>query len=77
MLYIILRGCWCNIIILKVHTTCKNKSDELKDSFYEKERHVLDQFPRYDLKMLGDFNEKVGRYFQTKNREWEFTQNWQ
>jgi len=32
MSYIVLRGCWCNIIVLNVHATSEEKSD-LKDSF--------------------------------------------
>jgi hypothetical protein len=61
MSYIILRGCWCNIIVLNVHTTCEDKGNDVKDSFYEELRRVFDQFPRYDMKLLGDFNAKVGR----------------
>jgi hypothetical protein len=34
MSYIILRGRWCNIIVLNVHTPCEDKGDEVKDSFY-------------------------------------------
>jgi hypothetical protein len=45
-----------------VHATCECKSDDVKDSFYEKVGRVFDQFPRYDMKiLLGDFNAKVGR----------------
>jgi hypothetical protein len=45
-----------------VHAPCEDKSDDIKDSFYEELGRVLDQFPRYDMKMfLGDFNAKVGR----------------
>jgi hypothetical protein len=59
---IILKGCWCNIIVVNVHAPCENKSDDIKDSFYEELGHVFDQFPRYDMKiLLGDFNTKVGR----------------
>jgi hypothetical protein len=37
-------------------------SDDLKDSFYEELGRVLDQFPRYDMKiLLGDVSVKVGR----------------
>jgi hypothetical protein len=32
---IILRGCWCNIIVLNVHAPSEEKSDDSKDSFYE------------------------------------------
>jgi hypothetical protein len=62
MSYITLRGCWCNIIVLNVRAPCEDKSDDVKDSFYEELACVFDQFPRYDMKvLLGDFNAKVGR----------------
>jgi hypothetical protein len=35
MLYIILRGHWCNIVVLNVRAPCEDKSDIVKDSFYE------------------------------------------
>jgi hypothetical protein len=34
--YIVLRGPWCNIIILNVHAPSKDKNDDSKDSFYER-----------------------------------------
>jgi len=33
--YIVLRGCWCNIIVLNVHAPSEEKSDGSKDSFYK------------------------------------------
>jgi hypothetical protein len=33
MSYIILRGPWCNIIVLNVHAPCKDKGDDVRDSF--------------------------------------------
>jgi len=33
--YIVLRGCWCNIIVLNVHAPSEEKCDDSKDSFYE------------------------------------------
>jgi hypothetical protein len=61
MSYIILRGRRCNIIVLNVHAPCEDKSDDVKDSFYEEQGRVFDPFPRYDMKiLLGDFNVKVG-----------------
>ena len=33
--YIVMRGCWCNIIVLNVHAPSEDKSDNSKDSFYE------------------------------------------
>jgi hypothetical protein len=60
--YIILRGRWCNIIVLNVHAPCEDKGDDVKDSFYEELGRVYDQFPRYDMIiLLGDFNVKAGR----------------
>ena len=31
--YIVLRGRWCNTIVLNVHEPSKDKSDDSKDSF--------------------------------------------
>ena len=62
MSYIVLRGRWCNIIVLNVRAPSKEKSDNSKDSFYEELEQVFDHFPKYDTKiLLGDFNAKVGR----------------
>jgi hypothetical protein len=35
MSYIVLRGRWCNIIVLNVHTPSEEKIDDSKNSFYE------------------------------------------
>jgi len=35
LLYIVLRGCWCNIIVVNEHAPSEEKCDESKDSFYE------------------------------------------
>jgi hypothetical protein len=62
MSYIILRGRWCNIVVLTVHAPCEDNNDDVKDSFYEELGRVFDQFPRYDTNiLLGDFNMKVDR----------------
>jgi hypothetical protein len=62
MSYIILRGRWCNIIVLNVHALCEDKGDEVKDSFYEELGRAFDQFPRCDIEiLLGDCHAKVGR----------------
>jgi hypothetical protein len=31
--YIILRGRWCHIIVLNVHATTEDKTDDVKSSF--------------------------------------------
>jgi hypothetical protein len=36
MSYIILRGRRCHIIVLNVHAPTEDKTDDVKDSFYEK-----------------------------------------
>jgi hypothetical protein len=40
MSYIILRGCWCHIIVLNVHAPTGDKTDDVKDSFYEELERV-------------------------------------
>jgi hypothetical protein len=35
MSYTIIRGSWCHIIVLNVHAPTEDKTDDVKDSFYE------------------------------------------
>jgi hypothetical protein len=48
LLSYIIRGRWCNIIVVNVHAPCEDTSNYIKDSFYEELGCVFDQFPRYD-----------------------------
>jgi hypothetical protein len=66
MSYITLRGRWFHIFILNVHAPTEDETDDLKDSFYEELERVLDKFPKYQMKILLDFNTKVDK--QTKNK---------
>jgi hypothetical protein len=60
--HIILRGRWCNIIVLAVHAPTEDKIDDIKDRFCEKPEHLFDKFLKYHPKiLLEDFNAKVGR----------------
>jgi endonuclease/exonuclease/phosphatase family metal-dependent hydrolase len=62
MSYMMLRGRWCNIIVLNVHATTEDKIDDTKDRFYEELEQVFDKLPKYHINtLLGDFNAKVGR----------------
>jgi hypothetical protein len=57
MPYIILRGRWCNNIVLNGHGPCEDKGDDVKDI-----GRVFDHFPRYDMKIFLDyFNANIGR----------------
>jgi hypothetical protein len=59
--YIILGGRWFHIIVLNVHAPTKDKTDDVKDSFYEELERIFDKFPKYHMKiLLGDLNVKVG-----------------
>jgi hypothetical protein len=59
--YIIPRGRWCHIV-LNVHAPTEDKTDDVKDSFYEELECVFDKFWKYHMKiLLGDFNAKVGK----------------
>jgi hypothetical protein len=40
MSYIILRGCWCCIIVLNIHAPTEDKTDNMKESFYEELERV-------------------------------------
>jgi hypothetical protein len=40
MSYIILRGRWCQVIVLNVHAPTEDKTDDVKDSFYEELERV-------------------------------------
>jgi hypothetical protein len=53
MSYIILRGRWCHIIVLNVHPPTEDKTDDVKDSFYEEVKRVFDKFLKYHKR---DFN---------------------
>ena len=44
--YIVLRGHWLHIILANVHAPSEEKSEELKDSFYEELEEVFDHFPK-------------------------------
>jgi hypothetical protein len=62
MSYAIVRDHSCNIVVLNVHTPYEDRSDEIKDSFYEELGCVFEQIPRYDMKiLLGDSSAKVER----------------
>jgi hypothetical protein len=59
---IIQRGRWFHIIVLNVHAPTEDKTDDMKDNFYEELERVFDKFPKYHTKiLLGDLNAKVGR----------------
>jgi exonuclease III len=74
MSYIILRGCWCDIIILNVHAPTEDKIEDIKDRFYEELEHVFDKFPKYHMKiLLGDFNAKSGMEEIFKSTVWNET----
>jgi hypothetical protein len=58
MSYIILKGCWCDVV-MNVHASTEDKIDNINDKFYELER-VFVKFPKYHMKiLLGNFNAKV------------------
>jgi hypothetical protein len=62
MVYMVLRGHWCNVIVLNVHAVTEEKSDDSKRSFYKELEQVFYHFPKYHMKiLLGDFEAKVGR----------------
>jgi hypothetical protein len=60
--YVILRGRWCDIIVLNVHAPTEDKCDDTKDSFYEELEGVFDQFFKHQMQiLLVNFNAMIGR----------------
>ena len=60
--YIVLRGFWCNTIVLNEHAPSEEKSDDSKDTFYDELELVFHHIPKYHTKiLLGDFNAKERR----------------
>jgi len=61
--YTPLRGRCSNVIVLNVHASSEEKSDDSNDSLYGKlEQVFFYNFPKYQLKiLLEDFNAEVGR----------------
>jgi hypothetical protein len=55
MSYTILRGRWCHIIVPNVHAPTEDKTDDVKDSFYEELQFVFDKFPKYHINSLTLF----------------------
>jgi hypothetical protein len=45
--YILLRGPWCAIIVLNVHAPTEDKTDDMKDSYYEELESVFDKFHKH------------------------------
>jgi hypothetical protein len=61
----ILRGRWCDIIVLNVQAPSEYKSDDTKDSSYVELECIFSQFPKYHMKILLEIRIKSSgiRYF--------------
>jgi hypothetical protein len=59
MSFIMLRGCWSDIV-LNVHATAEDKSDDKKGSFCRELECVFDELLKYHMKILLDFKQKWG-----------------
>ena len=56
-----LRGRWCNIIVLHTHAA-DGKTDETVDSIRVELELVIDHLRKYHVKiLLGDLNARLGR----------------
>jgi hypothetical protein len=59
MSYIILRARLFHIIVPNIHCPMEDKTDGVKDSFYEEMEHDFNKFPKYYMNtLLGYFNAK-------------------
>jgi hypothetical protein len=51
-----------SIIFPNVHAPTEDKTDDMKDSFYEKLEHVFYKYPKYHIELVvGDFIAEVVR----------------
>ena len=58
----VLRGHWCDIVVLKAHPPNMDKSDNSKHSSYEELEQVFKHLTKYNMRiLLGYFNAKLGR----------------
>jgi hypothetical protein len=51
MSYVILRGHWCDIIVLNVHVPTEDEIDYMKDNFYEELEYEFHRYPKYHIVM--------------------------
>lgn len=47
--HIMLRGCWCDIIVLNVHILVEDEGDDSKDSFCEELEQLFSHLPKYHV----------------------------
>jgi hypothetical protein len=64
MSYIVLRGRWCNITVLKTHGPTKDDSDDSKDRSYEDLEQVFVSFAKNHMKILL---ENLNAKFETED----------
>jgi hypothetical protein len=50
--FVVLRGLWCNVIVLNAHAPSEKKGDDSKDSFYEAVEQAYSHFRKYHMKIL-------------------------
>jgi hypothetical protein len=58
MLYTILRGGWCDMIVLNVHAPTEDEIHYVKDRLHKELQYEFDKFPKYHMKILLEFNAK-------------------
>jgi hypothetical protein len=51
MPYIILRDCWCHIIVLNVHALTEDKIADVKDIYYKEVENVFGIVPKLKKKV--------------------------
>ena len=44
--HIVLKGRWCNVVVLNAHAAREEKTDDSNDSFYDELELVFDHFPK-------------------------------
>lgn len=57
------------ISLLNIHGPAQDKTADMRNTFNKELECVINTFPKYHMKMLGNLTAKYGEYIQTSN--WE------
>jgi hypothetical protein len=63
----VLRGHWCNFLLLNAHALKKNKRDVESDCFCEERKEVFEHFPKYYVNIFFRIQFKIKKKRQIQN----------
>jgi hypothetical protein len=74
MLYIVLKGHWNDTTFLNIDAATGDKTDDVKNSFYDELECIFDKFAKHYMnKSFTRFQYRQGRHYQIDNWEQKCT----